>query len=120
MKTLVYLVIIVLLFSCNSENAGDCFQTVGSILQEEIALDTFDKILVNRDVELIVKEGNTQKVIIETGKNLWNDVEAIVVDELTWLLKYEERASKYVQDTELIHALKVVLKQYIPHVRQSL
>jgi len=30
------LVIIVLLFSCNGENAGDCFQTVGSILQEEI------------------------------------------------------------------------------------
>jgi len=39
-------------------------------------------------------------------------IEAIVVDELTWLLRYEERASKYVQDTELIHALKVVLKQY--------
>ena len=47
-------------------------------------------------------------------------IEAIMVDELTWLLKYEERASKYVQDTELIHALKVVLKQYVPHVRQSL
>lgn len=39
-------------------------------------------------------------------------IEAIVVDELTWLLKYEERASKYAQDEELIAALKTVLKQY--------
>ena len=39
-------------------------------------------------------------------------IEAIVVDELTWLLKYEERASKYVQDAKLIDALKIVLKQY--------
>ena len=96
MKTLVYLVIIVLLFSCNSENAGDCFQTVGSILQEEIALDTFDKILVNRDVELIVKEGNTQKVIIETGKNLWNDVQAIVVDGQ--LILSDNNSCNYVRD----------------------
>ena len=41
-------------------------------------------------------------------------IEAIVVDELTWLLKYEERASKYVQDEQLIAALKTVLKQYEP------
>jgi hypothetical protein len=39
-------------------------------------------------------------------------IEAIVVDELTWLLRYEERASKYAQDEELIAALKTVLKQY--------
>jgi len=96
MKTLVYLVIIVLLFSCNSENAGDCFQTAGSILQEEIALDTFDKILVNRDVELILKEGNTQKVIIETGKNLWNDVQAIVVDGQ--LILSDNNSCNYVRD----------------------
>jgi len=41
-------------------------------------------------------------------------IEAIVVDELTWLLRYEERASKYVQDEELIAALYKVLKQYEP------
>ena len=39
-------------------------------------------------------------------------IEAIVVDELTWLLKYEERASKHAQDEKLIDALKIVLKQY--------
>ena len=41
-------------------------------------------------------------------------IEAIVVDELTWLLKYEERASKYARNEQLIAALKTVLKQYEP------
>lgn len=80
MKKLIYIAFVVLIVSCNSENAGDCFQTSGTIIQQEIMVETFDKILVNRDVELILKDGAEQKVIIETGKNLFNDVEAIVVD----------------------------------------
>lgn len=79
MKKIIYIAFVVLLLSCNSENAGDCFQTSGTIIQQEISLDAFDKILVNRDVELIIKDGITQNVVIETGKNLLNDVEAIVV-----------------------------------------
>ena len=96
MKNFFYITIVVLLFSCNSENAGDCFQTAGNIIQQELALDTFDKILVNRDVELIVKEGSTQKVIIETGKNLLNDVEVIVVDSK--LILSDNNSCNYVRD----------------------
>lgn len=85
-----------LLASCNSENAGDCFQTTGSMIQEEVSLDAFDKILVNRDVELIVKEGAEQKVVIETGKNLLNDVEAIVTDGK--LILSDNNSCNYVRD----------------------
>lgn len=70
----------VLVLSCNSETAGDCFQTTGAIVQQELSVSSFDKILVNRDIELIVKQGSEQKVLVETGGNLLNDVEAIVVD----------------------------------------
>lgn len=80
MKKLTYIVALIILFSCNSENAGDCFQTTGTIIQQEITVSNFDKILVNRDIELIIKEDATQKVIIETGSNLINDVKAIVSD----------------------------------------
>lgn len=80
MKKLIYISIFFTIFACNSENAGDCFQTTGEIIQQEITVSTFYKILVNRDIELILKEGAEQKVVIETGKNLLNDVEAVVVD----------------------------------------
>ena len=68
------------MFSCNSENAGDCFQKTGTIIQQDVVVSSFDKILVNRDIELIIKQGLEQKVVIETGKNLMNDVEAVVLD----------------------------------------
>ena len=80
MKKLVYISILLLFFACNSETAGDCFQSTGNIIKQEITVTGFDKILVNRDIELIVKEGVTEKVVIETGKNLLNDVDAKVVD----------------------------------------
>ncbi|WP_445732318.1 head GIN domain-containing protein [Mariniflexile sp.] len=80
MKKLLNIFILILLFSCNSENAGDCFQTTGTVIEQEVSVPVFDKILVNRDIELIIKEGVEQKVVVETGKNLLNDVKAIVVD----------------------------------------
>lgn len=78
MKKLINIIAIIFLFSCNSENASDCFKTTGTIVKEEVVVGSFNKILVNRDIELIVKDGLEQKIVIETGKNLLNDVEAIV------------------------------------------
>jgi len=83
MKRIVYILIVAVIFSCNSEDANDCFQKAGGIVQQEVVVQNFERILVNRDVELILKEGTDVQVIIETGENLINDVEAIVVgDEL--------------------------------------
>ena len=69
-----------LLVACNSENANDCLQKAGPLVREEITVDAFDRILVNRDIELIVKEGAEQRVVIETGTNLRGDVDATVFD----------------------------------------
>lgn len=79
MKQLIYILICLLLVACNSEDASDCFQTEGHLVQQEIVANPFENILVNRDIELIIKEGLEYEVIVETGKNLLNDVEAIVV-----------------------------------------
>lgn len=68
------------LFACNSEDANDCFQTSGPIVLQEVEISSFEKILVNRDIELILKSGAEFKLTIETGKNLLNDVEVKVVD----------------------------------------
>ncbi|TWO33392.1 DUF2807 domain-containing protein [Seonamhaeicola sediminis] len=79
MKKVLHILLIVLIFACDSENVADCFQKTGTIIQNELELGVFNKILVNRDIELIVKEG-AQKVVIETGENLINDVTVVVVD----------------------------------------
>ena len=87
---------LLLIVSCNSENAGDCFQTTGTIIQQEINVSVFNKILVNRDIELIIKEGIEQKVVIETGKNLLNDVEVVVEDGK--LILTDNNTCNYVRD----------------------
>tara|TARA_R110002049_G_scaffold308754_1_gene513918 strand:+ start:61433 stop:62182 length:750 start_codon:yes stop_codon:yes gene_type:complete len=96
MKKLIYILLSLLIFACDSENADDCFQKTGSIIQNEITVDTFDKILVNRDIELIIKEGTTQKLVIETGKNLIHDVEAKVTDGK--LILTDNNTCNYVRD----------------------
>jgi len=96
MKHIIYILISVLMLSCDSESAGDCFQKTGDIIKEEVEVASFDKILVNRDIELIIKEGAQQKVVIETGKNLLNDVVATVTDGKLTLT--DNNTCNYVRD----------------------
>jgi len=67
-----------------------------SIVQNKVSLETFNKILVNRNIELIIKTAAEQKGIIETGENLMNDVEAVVVDSK--LILTDNNNCNYVRD----------------------
>ena len=71
---------LVLLTSCNGENAPDCFQNAGDLMLEEVAVPAFNKITVYDNVELILKQGDVTKVEIETGEFLRNEVTAEVVE----------------------------------------
>ncbi|MRX65809.1 DUF2807 domain-containing protein [Maribacter sp. RZ05] len=66
--------------SCDSENAPDCLQDAGDIVRSEFSLPAFTKITVNEKVGLVLKQGDTQKVEIETGEFLLDEVTAEVVD----------------------------------------
>lgn len=85
-KKLTYLIVIISMLSCSSEDANDCFQNAGTTIQKTIMVSDFERILVNRNVELILKEAPNFSVIIETGENLINDVEAIVIDKQLQLI----------------------------------
>jgi len=80
MKKLLYLILAVVVLSCNNEDAPDCFQNSGDIIQEEFIVNTFTEITVFARVELIVKQDAIQKVIVETGEYLLNDIEVKVED----------------------------------------
>lgn len=69
-----YLLIGLLFWSCNTEDGLNCFQAAGTIIQQEYDVKTFEKILVRERVQLIVSQGPVQKVVVETGENLLNDI----------------------------------------------
>jgi hypothetical protein len=86
----------VFLFACDSENAIDCFQKAGTIIEQDIEVDSFNKILVNRDITLVVKESPTHSVIVETGSNLINDV--VVKVENNQLILTDNNTCNLVRD----------------------
>ena len=96
MKKLFYIISLILIVACDSENAFDCLQKPGNIIQEEIVVSSFNKILVNRDIELILKDGLIQKVVIQTGENLFNDVKAEVSDGK--LILIDNNSCNYVRE----------------------
>ncbi len=75
-------------FACNSENANDCFQTAGATIQQTVEVSSFERILVNRDIELIIKEAPNYAVTIETGANLLNDVAVEIIGDQLVLTDY--------------------------------
>jgi hypothetical protein len=96
MKKIILIFIGILLLSCDKDNANDCFQKTGTIISQEIVVADFTRIKVNRDVELILKEGTIQKVVIETGENLLNDVSTVVSGNQ--LVLTDNNTCNYVRD----------------------
>jgi hypothetical protein len=80
MKRLVYIGVL-LVFACNGEDANDCFQTAGNSIQQEVDVASFERILVKRDIKLIITEAPEYKVTVETGENLINDVRVEVIGD---------------------------------------
>lgn len=68
-----------LLWACG-ENAPDCLQGAGETVREAITVPAFTDITVFENIQLVVKQGPQQEVLIETGKNLRPEVTAVVED----------------------------------------
>lgn len=74
MKKYLFIGLILLLFSCDSEDSWDCLQTAGSSVSEEYVVSEFSKIRIEDDVTLYLKQGDSTKIVLETGENLLSDV----------------------------------------------
>lgn len=78
MKHFMNILLICILFSCNGDHVPDCFQNSGAIIRQEFNVASFDKITVFERIELIVTDGPSHKVVIETGEYLLNDIDVKV------------------------------------------
>lgn len=74
MKKIFILFVFTMLASCDKENTGDCFQTAGTTITQEMDLPLFTQVTVQKNIRLVLKYGATQKVAISTGENLINEI----------------------------------------------
>lgn len=81
MKKLFFVCLVFLLLSCDSENGWDCVQAAGSKVSKEYLVSDFTKIRIEDDVTLYLKQGDSTKIILETGENLLSDISVNVEGE---------------------------------------
>ena len=55
-------------------------------MEQEFEVDAFEAIIIEERLQLIVKEGPVQKVLIATGENLLNDIVVTVTDGVLTVL----------------------------------
>ena len=96
MKKIIYLLFLTAILSCDSQYSLDCFQDAGNIIQEEFEVDPFKKIQVWERVQLIVSQGETQSVRVQTGDNLMNEIVVRVKDSI--LTVSDRNSCNFVRD----------------------
>ena len=72
------LLFLLLLCSCNSENAADCVQNAGDLVRIQVEVPAFSDITVFERLNLVLIDGEEQKVEIESGEFLLNEISATV------------------------------------------
>ncbi len=72
---------IFLLFGCDKENAWDCIQTAGPTIEFEVETPFFERVIVNRDIQLFISQADNHSVRVETGENLVGDIEIKVTGD---------------------------------------
>ncbi len=109
-KTIISIFILLLIFSCEKYNLGDCFKNTGEIISEERSLSEFSSILLKDNINLILTYGNEQSVIVEAGKNLMSSIHTEVNDkQLTisnisscnWVRSYDKPINLYLTSNTL-------------------
>lgn len=96
MRKIISVLLLVALFSCNSENVPDCFQNSGAIIEKEFEVNDFSEITVFPRVELILSDGPVQQVVLQTGAYLLDDIELRV--EEGRLIIYNNNVCNFTRD----------------------
>ncbi len=65
----IILTISILLLSCDSETAFDCIKKTGTIETQIIDVGSFNKIVLEDNIDLVISTGDTSLIIV-SGKNL--------------------------------------------------
>lgn len=71
--------LVLLLFNgCNTESAPDCFQNAGDLERLTVEVPEFDRITVFEGLNLVILQGDQQKVELESGRFLLDGITAKV------------------------------------------
>lgn len=80
MRKIIFLFLIFSLIACDDDSAPDCLKTTGKIISGNIELPEFHEIMTYDNIILFVADQPEQKVVLETGENIFEDIDFEVID----------------------------------------
>lgn len=75
-----FLLTLALLGAGCGKNGPDCFQVSGDTIREVLPVEEFTNITVFENIQLVLRHGSEQEVVLQTGENLRPDISVRVVD----------------------------------------
>ena len=72
------ILILILIFGCSKPS--DCIESAGNEITKEFSVASFDKIKIYKGLNLIITQGATQKIEVQTGENLIDNIEVKTED----------------------------------------
>ena len=81
MKQTLFLIAILIVFA-GCDNPADCVKSTGPMVSKTFENLTFNKILIHKNIALVLKQGPDIHVEVVSGENLINDIEVNVSDNL--------------------------------------
>lgn len=95
MKKIFFLTVLFVAFiSC--ENPQECVESTGAIITKEVSVEAFNRLDVQRGIEVIITDGAEHKVVIQTGENLMENIEVTQIG--TTLILKDKSTCNWVRD----------------------
>lgn len=113
LKQSIYLLPLILLFTliaCKRENLNDCFTNAGNVVIKDRSSVYFDRINLNDNINLVIREGDEFKIQVEGGENLLQSVKTEIIDSVltisntmkcNWVRDYDNELIVYVTSPSL-------------------
>lgn len=112
LKRSLYLLLFVFIAStaCKRENLDDCFTNAGAVVIKDRSSNYFDRINLNDNINLVIREGDEFKIQVEGGKNLLQSVKTEIADSVlsisntmkcNWVRDYDNELTVYVTSPPL-------------------
>nr|WP_294937217.1 head GIN domain-containing protein [uncultured Flavobacterium sp.] len=79
------LAVLLLLVSCDSEIIPGCYREPGATISRIDAVAAFNQINIGEGVQLVIKQGVTAEVKVETGENIIDEVSTEVTDGVLYI-----------------------------------
>ena len=79
MKYIFNIFILIFVFA-SCEKPSDCFQNAGKIISQDVAVTSFDKVVINHGISAVITQGDEYSLIIDAPENLISDIKVEIVD----------------------------------------